>query len=473
MGQEIASKSFTKKDFARFEERLGEEMALLGRWFEEGAWERTPASIGGFELEAWLVDRECRPAPINEVYLERLASPLVVPELARFNVELNTAPRPLGDAALSAMERELADTWALCNRVAGEMDLCLGMVGILPSVTEQDLCRANMSSMKRYAALTEQVLRLRQGRPLMVEIRGHEHLRWAQWDVMLESAATSFQVHLQVDPARAVRFYNASIILSGPMVAATANSPFLFGKDLWEETRIPLFEQAVASAAGGGAPNRVTFGTGYAKRSLYECFVENMEAYPVLLPMVMDRPAESLAHVRLHNGTIWRWNRPLIGTEGQVPHLRIEHRVIPAGPSVPDAIANAALYFAAVHLLAQQPQPPEAQIPFETARENFYRCARQGLDARITWLDGKDVNVRALLLEEILPRGGQTLRAMGLAAEEVARYLGIVRERLASGRTGAAWQRAYAARHGADMRALTCAYLERGRSGLPVHEWVV
>jgi gamma-glutamyl:cysteine ligase YbdK (ATP-grasp superfamily) len=473
MGQEISVRHFNKKDFTRFEERLEEETELLRRWFEQDRWE-SGGSIGGFELEAWLVDRHCRPAPANEEYLQRLADPLVVPELARFNVELNTPPHHLTGTVLGSMERDLAATWGHCSRVAQEMDLRLSMIGILPSVSGEDLCTDNMSRLKRYAALNEQVLRLREGRPLVLEIRGREHLRWAQWDVMLESAATSFQIHLQVDPARAVRFFNASLILSAPMVAACANSPYLFGKDLWDETRIPLFEQAVSPGEGRETLNRVTFGSGYVRDSLFECFEENLRRYPLLLPMPIDEPAEHMAHVRLHNGTLWRWNRPLIGfgADGR-PHLRIEHRVVPSGPSVPDSIANAALYYGMVHLLAGEQTPPESELEFEDARENFYRCARLGLDARIAWRGRRDVNVRALLLEELLPGAEQTLAGMGLDESQIGTYLGMIKGRLGSGRTGAAWQRAYVNRYGPDMREMSCAYWERSASGTPVHEWVV
>jgi hypothetical protein len=55
----------------------------------------------------------------------------------------------------------------------------------------------------------------------------------------------------------------------------------------------------------------------YARESILECFEANRTRYPVLLPAVMDEPPESLAHLRLHNGTIWRWNRPLIGFDEQ------------------------------------------------------------------------------------------------------------------------------------------------------------
>jgi len=473
MGQEITHKNFNKKDFSRYQESLEQETALLKQWFDEDVWTDT-GDVGGFELEAWLVDSNCRPDPNNEDFLERLNNPLVVPELARFNVELNTEPRALQGNVLSQMEQELSATWADCQRVAGETCNALVMTGILPSARDSDLVRANMSDMKRYAALNEQVMRLRGGRPLILDIQGREHLRLAQWDVMLEAAATSFQIHIQTPPQHALAFYNASIALSAPMVAACANSPYLFGKDLWDETRIPLFEQSVAAYdPDSQAPHRVTFGSDYAHESLFECFAENLRDYPILLPMTTDGPTEELAHLLLHNGTIWRWNRPLVGFQDGRPHLRIEHRVVPAGPTVRDTIANAALLFGLAHHLVNDYPQLTTELPFEQARDNFYHCARLGLEARINWPGQPQVNVRGLLLDKLIPGAIDALKRLGLDPAEVDEYLEVIRARVRSGRTGSHWQRAFVTRHEVDMEMLCHAYLERSASGTPVHEWLV
>jgi len=228
-------------------------------------------------------------------------------------------------------------------------------IGILPTVRNHELSLPNMSPLRRYRALNEQVLRLRNGRPLRLDIQGRESIEAVHNNLMFEAAATSLQIHLQVAPAHAVRYYNAAKVLSGPMVAACANSPYLCGRDLWDETRIPLFEQAVALTGNGtgGTWERVTFGKHYVKDSLMECFKCNLEHYDVLLPRIVDEPPERLTHLRLHNGTIWRWNRPLIGWNDQgAPHLRIEHRVVSAPTSVVDAIANVALFFGLAHFYA-------------------------------------------------------------------------------------------------------------------------
>jgi len=475
MGDEITHSQFQALDFALFEQHLSRETELLGEWFTQEKFS-TDVPVCGLEMEAWLIDDDALPAPVNREFLAAVDDPLVVPELARFNVELNVEPRPLHGAALAELHRGLQQTWQDCVRAAASLHTRLVMIGILPSVAQSDLTLANMSEMKRYLALNDQVLRLRGGKPLTLDIHGHEHLHVLHQDVMLESAATSLQLHLKVGQRQALRYYNAAQIVSAPMVAASVNSPYLFGKDLWDETRIPLFEQSVEvggfAGASRGPVRRVSFGTGYAKESLYECFVENREHYPVLLPIEFQAPDAQMRHLRLHNGTIWRWNRPLIGFDDDgTPHLRIEHRVLPAGPTVTDSIANAAFFYGLVHALATGDVAPELQLPFATARDNFYAAARDGLDAQITWLDGRKRPARSLLLDQLLPLARYGLGLLDIDPADRDLYLGIVKARLRNACTGAGWQRAYVARHGHDMQALTEAYYQRQQSGLPVHDW--
>lgn len=470
MGQEIGKIRFAAADFDGFEARLAVESELLRRELAAGRFAQS-GLVGGFELEAWLVDHNHFPAPINDAYLARLKDPLVVPELSKFNVELNGTPQPLTGNGFSRMEAELTQTWLRCLDVAHELDASLVMIGILPTIEESQLELRNISQLNRYQALNEQILKQRAGKPITIDIEGREHLHLVHSDVMLEAATTSFQVHLQTPASEALRYYNASIVLSAPIVAACANSPFLFGKDLWDETRIPLFEQALG-LGDGDREQRVSFGSGYLNDSPYECFEENLRRYPVLLPIRLDTPPGQFAHVRLHNGTIWRWNRMLIGFgEAQAAHLRIEHRAIPSGPSIVDQIANAALYLGLAHFYAQHDRPPETRMTFATARDNFYRAARRGLSAKIAWLDSTNANVRTLLLDELLPQAIYALKQLGIDRNEAEHYIGIVRARVAGGQTGSAWQRAYAEKTNRDFLLLSAAYLREQRSGRPVHEW--
>jgi gamma-glutamylcysteine synthetase len=477
MGEEIQNSQFDAKDYARFEQRLQEETTLLKSWFQENRLSASEAQ-GGFELEAWLIDDRLQPAPVNEAFLKRLDTHLASPELASFNFEVNSTPRKLTEKVFSAMHEELNETWRHCKATADALDVGVIMIGILPTVENESLNLANMSSMQRYRALNREVLRMRRGKPLVFDINGEEHLRVTHRDVMLESAATSFQIHLKLTPRNAVPLFNASIILAGPMVALSANSPFLFGKNLWAETRIPVFEQAVSvggyDAARFGPIRRVTFGNGYVRNSLMECFDDNLAHYPVMLPVDLGEDHEQLPHLRMHNGTIWRWNRPLIGFDDDgTPHLRVEHRVVPAGPTLVDTIANAAFYYGAVTALANMQEPPRRRLAFDRARDNFYAAARFGLRARLRWFDDTQLSASELVQKVLLPLARDGLAQLGVDESDSRNYLDIIARRVATGMNGSQWQREYVKKHGHDMHALTEAYLERQEQGEPVHEWTI
>ncbi|HCK79982.1 MAG TPA: glutamate--cysteine ligase [Candidatus Competibacter sp.] len=476
MGQGIAQAQFNPQDFQRFQARLREETAELAGWFRAGRFAPT-SGVGGFEIEAWLVDRQGRPAPLNQRFLERLADPLVVPELSVFNIELNTPPLPLRGPALRQMHAGLERLWQRCQHVAADLESTVMLIGIPPTLRADDLTLDHMSDQARFRAINAQILARRRGRPMELAIHGTDTLHLTHPDVMLEAATTSFQTHLQVAAADGPAFFNAALAAAAPMVAVAANSPLLFGKRLWQETRIPLFEQGVALAGGEASDDpshpRVSFGSGYVRESLLALFDENLTHYPALLPADLSaEPPENLPHLRLHNGTIWRWNRPLLGFEADgTPHLRIEHRVMPAGPSIPDTIANAALYYGLVYGLARERPPVDTLLEFAQCRANFYAAARDGLAANVLWLNGRTLPLRQLVLEELLPLARRGLLALEIDTADARDYLAIIAARVENGRTGAGWQRDFFTRHGADPTALTLAYLDRQRGGLPVHEW--
>jgi len=469
MGQEIDNTNFTRADFSEFQKRLEAETALLEQMLKAGKFERTEP-VAGYELEAWLIDENGNPSPANEKFLGKLADPEVVAELALFNVELNGMPQTLTGMALSRMQSQLEARWNKCQQTANKMQLDMLAIGTLPTIREHDLCLANMSHLKRYQALNQQVLRLRDGRPINLNISGTESLKLKHDDVMLEAAATSFQIHMQMNAEKAGRYYNIAKIISAPMVAVGANSPYLFEKELWQESRIPLFEQAV-SVGGSDYSRRVTFGVRYVEHSIYEVFESNCKRYPVLLAMLMDSPPEKLSHLQLQNGTIWRWNRPLVGFNANgVPHIRLEHRVVPAGPTHLDQMANAAFFFGLITALVQD-EKLEQRLSHESVKDNFYAAAKYGMHTEIKWLDSENISLRKLCLDKLVPLAAQGLKQLKIAEQEISKYLEVISARLETMQTGANWQLKWVRKYGKNWQQLVLEYKTRQNTGVPVHSW--
>jgi hypothetical protein len=473
LGQEITTTRFTDDDFAEFQRRLEQETQQLEHWLQDDAFSsRDP--VAGFEIEAWLLDDDFHPMPVNPAFLQAFDNELASPELAKFNIELNTHPHALSGRMLGHVHDELRSTTRVAREVAGSIGSQMLLTGILPTLKSSDLTLANMSDMRRYRALNDQVLASRGGRPLKLEITGHEPLSEQHDNVMLEAATTSFQIHIQVPVASAHHYYNASMIASGPVVAASANSPYLFDHELWEETRIPLFEQSVEvggyEGVSQGPLHRVSFGSGYARKSILECFRENLEHFPTLLPIQFDESEPPVPHLRLHNGTIWRWNRPLIGFDDDgTPHVRIEHRVVPSGPSITDSMANAALYYGLTEALVEGNYME--RIPFAEARDNFYKSAKLGLKASVTWPETGHISMQKLLLEKILPLADHGLERLDIDRDERRDYLDVIRARVESSQNGSEWQRRFCTVHGRHMDELTASMLKNQVDDKPVHEW--
>ena len=474
MGQEISLSRFDENDFKRFHKKLEQETILLDRLIARKACSnRNP--IAGFEIEAWLVDKNMRPSPINKHFLATLNDPLASAELAKFNIEFNCNPIPLTADVFSRLHQQLQITCNKAYQHAENLDHKVIMIGILPTLKQEDLHLGNMSEMHRYKALNEQILHTR-GEPVHIDISGSEHLKIDHHDVMLEAATTSFQTHIQLPLQIAHHFYNASIIASAPMVALGANAPFLFGKELWHETRIPLFEQSIATGGFGGVAHgplrRVSFGSDYARNSIIECFQENLLHFPILLPVDQNSAVENFAHLRLHNGTIWRWNRPLIGfDEDGMPHIRVEHRSLAAGPTMVDSIANAAFYYGLAQNICNEIINNKLPLPFSQAKDNFYQAARFGLDGNIVWFDGAKHNLRQLLQSELLPRAVSGLQSLGIYDSEINDYLDIIRQRVANKQNGSHWQSQYIREHNHDFTEMTRTYLKNQNSGTPVSAW--
>jgi gamma-glutamyl:cysteine ligase YbdK (ATP-grasp superfamily) len=477
MGQSVERSSFEHRDFVRFQRALRAETDWLHNLVERDQLSQH-APMAGLELEAWLVDAAGRAAPRNAEFIARCASPEVVTEIGRFNIEINVPPQPVAGTGLDRLAAALHQAWEHCGQVAAAMGLRVVAIGILPSLDDAELNIANLSEPLRYRALNQQVLRQRHGLPVRLDIDGPHGARLCceHQDVMLEAAATSFQLHLQLPAAQAVRAHNAAMIAAAPVLAMAGNSPLLFGQALWQETRIPLFEQALGIGAREdmqhGPLPRVGFGSGYVGYSMLECFRENLERFEPLLPVALDDPLERLAHLRLHNGTIWRWHRPVLGFDAEDGrlHIRTEHRPLPAGPSLPDMMANLAFTLGLVAAWTAEDEPPEARLPFAAARANFHAAARDGIDACLTGLDGRQRSA-AQWLQALLPVARQGLEQLQVSGPLADGWLQLLRERLDSGRTGARWQLARLQALGGDLAALTLDYARHQAGGAPLHRW--
>lgn len=476
MGEEITTGRFTQGDFDRYRAQLREETKTLKGWFDAGRFARQETPTIGLELEAWLLDENAQPSPRNGDFLRAMDHPDVVEELASFNVEINAPPQRLEGACFSDTAEALGGLWRRCRDTAAGLDLRMAMCGILPSVRDDMLQPEWMSDFRRYRALNRQLMESRARAPLHIDIRGTDYLDYRCDHIMLEAACTSLQAHLQVNQEDAVAVYNAAVLAAAPLVAATANAPFLYGKSLWCETRIPAFEQATRVDGfrdrHGDNVLRVTLGTDYLRHSFLEPFLENL-AYPIILPSHFEDTTR-LPHLRLMNGTVWRWVRPILGfDDAHEPHLRIEHRVMPAGPSLVDTVANLALCHGLVLALARHGPPAEEVASFEEARASFYACARDGLMADVTW-QGNQVNVQTLLIETLIPAARHALEEVGVAESDLVRFIDdIIAPRIRTGRTGAAWQRSYMDCNPHCFQALTETYLQWQDSGEPVHRWQV
>src|SRR5215470_19178552 len=451
-----------------------------------------PATIGA-ELELVLIDRAGRPLPHNQAIRAAVADPRVTLELNRFNLELNASPAVLAGRPFTALGGELnllVDRVAHAARNHGGR---VAVIGILPTLTPADLDPGAMTDLSRYRALDGGLRRLRQD-PFHIQIAGADPLELASDNVGLEAANTSFQVHLRVDPADFTRTYNAVQLATAPVLAVAGNSPTFLGHRLWEETRIAVFKQSVDDRPGHEPrrrPARATLGTGWLRGGPLELFTESIRRHQPLLP-VLGHPgpviggtggqAPPLDELRLHQGTVWRWNRAIYDPASG-GHLRIEMRALPAGPTVIDMLANAAFLIGlSLWLAGQDPQWTYA-LPFERADHGFHRAAQHGLSARLRWPAEHKDQMRTLpaakLVAELVPVARQGLRQAGVAATEADGLLEIVAARAASGRTGAAWQRATLAaaeRRHDRQRALAVmldCYLHCAATGLPVHTWPV
>jgi CBS domain-containing protein len=443
----------------------------------------------GAEQELFLVDSSLRPAPVALDVLAKLNHPQFTTEMGKFNIEANLRPRTLEGKCLHDLEDELTSLLGLAREAARGSGAEILLAGTLPTAHQYHLTLDNLTPKPRYFELNRIMTKLR-GPTYNIFIKGLDELNITHDNVMTEACCASFQVHFQVSPGSFAQIYNLAQLVTAPLLAAAVNSPLLLGQRLWQETRIALFQHSVDERSQShmvrGTPPRVSFGECWLENSVIEIFREEIERFRVIMTTEVEDDAQqvlqrggipNLDALRLHNGTVWRWNRPCYGiTEGR-PHLRIELRALPAGPSVLDEVANAAFAFGMLVGLAPEYGDLRHSFPFEEAKQNFFVAARHGLNAQFTWPGERRITATELILGELLPVARSGLLNAGIVSGDVDRYLGVIEERVRRERTGSQWalQSLSAIREQGSReachRALTSAMIENQKSGEPVHCW--
>jgi hypothetical protein len=497
MGSTVSAVSFSHQARQRYREKVQRCLDALARMLSDGSFADSEPSMG-LEIELNLVDEDLQPAMANSVVLEKLDDPAFTIELAQHNLEFNVRPRPLRGNQVFELELELTEALADANLKARDAGASIVLTGMLPTLREEHFDPRWLSDSPRYALLNDQIFAAR-GEDMVLNMEGTaipgqrgERLRRHVDSIVPESACTSTQLHLRVAPEHFAAHWNAAQCLAGVQVAIAANSPFLLRKALWHETRIPLFLQATDTRPeelkNQGVRPRVWFGERWIT-SIFDLFEENVRYFPGLLPELDDEDpfealdsgrAPRLSELRLHNGTIWRWNRPVYDVHEGEPHLRVENRVLPAGPTVLDLVANAAFFYGAQRALAVADRPVWTKMSFEAAHENLHAGARHAFGARLYWPGLGWQSPDELVLRHLLPLAHEGLRDCGVSDATRERYLGVIEERCRVRQTGSSWQRDTVAQletRGLDRDAALVGmlrrYVELMRAGDPVHTWPV
>jgi hypothetical protein len=486
MGEEVEAQEFSRADRTRHREKVRRNLDVFARMLREERFD-TDDPMTGLEVELNLVDEHGDPALKNAEALEAIASPDFQTELGQFNIEINVPPAKLRENGLTTFENTLRDSLNDAEAKSAAVGAHMVMIGILPTLAEGHMAVDSLSANPRYRLLSEQILNAR-GEDITISIDGPERLQTSSDSIVPEAACTSTQFHVQTSPDQFAAYWNASQAIAGVQLAVAANSPYLLGKELWRETRIPLFEQATDTRSeelkAQGVRPRVWFGERWIT-SVFDLFEENVRFFPALLPVTEDEDplkvlesggTPQLSELRLHNGTIYRWNRPVYDVAKGVPHLRVENRLLAAGPTVADTMANAAFYFGLVRAVAESERPLWSQMSFSAAEENFHVAAQQGVEAQIYWPGVGQVRATELILRRLLPMAHEGLDTWGAAPEERDRLLGIIEQRCLTGVTGAEWfvrrmkQRSDLERYAA-LRATLLEYRDGMHTNEPVHTW--
>jgi len=471
----------------RFLKTLLREVKALDLMVQEGRFEREKLRIGA-EQELCLIDEDGEPSLLGPEILTDIDDPHFTSEIGRFNLEINLDPFELRSDCLRNTERQLLRLLSLGDGIASDHGARFVLSGILPSLTHRHLLRKNMTPEKRYYLLSD-VMKQQRGADFEIHIQGVDELMARLDTVLFEACNTSFQLHLQIPSEDFVDYYNWAQLISAPVLATAVNSPLLFGRELWMETRIALFQQSIDTRRSTNILRerqpRVYFGNRWLHNSVSELFKDHITRFPLILANEAEEDALAVLHagnapklrsLRLHNGTVYTWNRPCYGVSQNRAHLRIENRYLPAGPTVADGMANFAFWLGLMRGIPPEKRKFYQDMSFQAVKDNFYRAARYGLHTVFCWF-GKEWDAGTLIREELLPMARKGLEQSGVNSTDIDRYLGIIEDRVGNRRNGAQWQidnfRRLSADYGSGVAtvALTQAIRNRQENGTPVHQW--
>ena len=488
MGDKSVAQTSDESEFRAFTRAVLNDLAALEKMLDGGMMEADVSRIGA-EQEMFLVDSSMHPAPLAVEVIEAAADPRLTTEIGRFNLEANLTPLLFRGDCLSKLETELNEMVSIVKRTMQSLDGDVVLCGILPTIQKSDLVERFLTPSPRYEQLNR-VLTALHGDERLVHIKGLDEIRLHLHDTYVEFCNTSFQIHLQVPVEDFTRFYNWAQAITGLVLAPAVNSPMLLHHRLWHETRLALFQQSVDERGithqERSRPARVTFGHGWVENSILDVFREDVARFRIIL--TRDIEEDSLAIVRaggvpqlsawrMHNGTVWRWNRACYGVTDGKPSLRIEARFLPAGPTVADEMANSAFFLGLMRALPELHGDVREILSFDDAKTNFFSAAIYGLRSQLTWIDGKTHSARDLILNELLPLARHGLLSADIDVSDIDRFTGILEERVKSDLTGAKWildsvsKMDKPAKMNIRMRTLTSTMIKHQETGEPVHTW--
>lgn len=488
MGDKKVSIEQDESRMRQFTKAVLNDLQALEKMLADGQMEDGVLRIGA-EQEMFLVDSAMHPAPLILEVLETANDERLTTEIGKFNIEANLTPLDFSGDCLSKLENELNEIIGIVKKSANNFGADAVLCGILPTIQQSDLVEENLTPNPRYLELNRVLTHLH-GNERLIHIKGLDELRLHLKDTFIEFSNTSFQIHLQVGISDFVKYYNWAQAVTAPVLASAVNSPILLGHRLWQETRLALFQHAVDERSHThherNRPARVSFGRDWVKDSILEVFHEDVARFRIILTRALEENSmetlsagkiPQLDAWRMHNGTIWRWNRACYGVMNNKPSLRIEARFLPSGPTVLDEMANAAFFLGLMMALPDEFGDVTKRMSFDDVKTNFFSTARFGLKSNIIWLDGKSYSAKNLILEELLPRARHGLRMVGIEANDIERYLGILEERVSQEKTGASWMldslaaMDKRAKQNVRMRSLTAAMKANQEKGEPLHTW--